>query len=425
MRSNVLSAVLGRHVLSPFVIQLLFIMFFVQFVKGGLLITFLPVYMDSALHATKFVIGWTMAVQYIGDNALRTPIGWVIDRIGYRLTMLTGVVMTLLAVVIISMSTGMIWIIVACALLGAGTAPLWPCVITGATEMAGEKSSGTVMSVVYMAWLSGVGLGPFVTTYFMHGAFDSAFRLLTVMMVAVVAVAFFLPGRRHAERAREASRPAHERVGRKPQAASLTIGQRTRLYLAEVRQSLTVSPVLFPAMFAQTFALGLLTPVLTLYATKELLLTGSQFRLFLLAGGAVTVLFMIPVGRLVDRWGTTWFLHVGFALSSVVLVLFTHARSLQALFVLVGLLGVGYALLIPAWNALIAKAIPPDKRGAVWGFFLTIEGAGTTIGPICSGLLWDLINPHAPFVASGIVLGLLFFAHWFMTIDNYRRRAAV
>ena len=85
---------------------------------------------------------------------------------------------------------------------------------------------------------------------------------------------------------------------------------------------------------------------------------------------------------------------------------------------LVVLLGHSYALLIPAWNALIAAAIPPEKRGAVWGFFLTIEGLGTTIGPVVSGKIWDDISYHAPFIASGTVLFLLFIVHIYITQKN-------
>ena len=62
-------------------------------------------------------------------------------------------------------------------------------------------------------------------------------------------------------------------------------------YLSEVRKSMSVSPLMFPAMFAQTFALGILTPILTLYAKEVLKLSSFQYSMFLIAGGAVTVFF--------------------------------------------------------------------------------------------------------------------------------------
>jgi MFS transporter, DHA1 family, multidrug resistance protein len=421
MSTGVLKEKLAPKVIfSGFVIKLLFIMFFVEFVKGALIITFLPIYLDDVLKVGAIVIGWTLAVQYLGDNLLRTPIGWIIDQIGYRVCMLTGVLLTFASVAIIATTSSYYWIIAACALLGIGTAPLWPCVITGTTEIAGEKARGTIMGVVYMAWLSGVGLGPFVITFFIgNNNYNSSFRLLMGIMFAVVIVAFLLPGKKKYMLSREVETDKKEK---KPQNSVMKRSgsrlQQAQQYLSEVRNSLSVSPLMFPAMFGQTFALGLLTPVLTLYATKILVLSNEQYRYFLLVGGLITVLLMVPIGKLVDRWGTKWFLHIGFLLSSLVLLGFTYTRSMPVLYILVVLLGTGYALLIPAWNALIAAAIPPEKRGAVWGFFLTIEGLGTTIGPVVSGKIWDDISYQAPFIASGAVLFILFIVHIYITQKN-------
>ncbi|GIP32862.1 MFS transporter [Paenibacillus sp. J2TS4] len=439
MDSQAKKGKIDRKILfSGFVFKLLAIMFLIEFVKGALLITFLPLYMKNALNATTIVIGWTLAVQYVGDNLLRTPIGWVIDRFGYRYSMLIGVVCTLLAVIIMALTSSYYWIVASCAILGLGTAPLWPCVITGATEVAGEQGRGTIMSVVYIAWLTGAGLGPFVITYFVNDhAYRGAFMLLCGMMALVVAIALFLPGKLkkrkwadsqgagaaefHSHQADNYKQSSNANL-RAAQGGS-SIAERMKSYFSEVKRSMNVSYLLFPAMFAQTFALGLLSPVLTLYAMEELKLTGDQFRMFMLVGGAVTVLLMIPVGKLVDRIGVRWFINGGFAIISTALFLLTVVRELTMLYVLVGLLGLGYALIIPSWNALIADAVPPDKRGAVWGFFLTIEGLGTTIGPVISGFLSHLAGLQAPFVASAAVVLLLLVMQWFIKVHPKQQMA--
>jgi MFS family permease len=132
-------------------------------------------------------------------------------------------------------------------------------------------------------------------------------------------------------------------------------------------------------------------------------------------GGIVTVSFLVPVGKLVDRFGIRWFLTTGLVITSATLLIFTSIHSLTLLYVLVAWLGLGYAFIIPSWNALIASAIPPDKRGAVWGFFLTIEGSGMIVGPIVSGKLWDVYGPRAPFWVSGIVLVALLVLQLFIS----------
>jgi DHA1 family multidrug resistance protein-like MFS transporter len=419
-----------RKVFSPFVLELLFIMFMVEFVKGALLLAILPVYMATVLGASAYVIGWTLAVQYIGDNVLRTPVGWLIDKIGYRACMLSGVLLAFAAVVIVALTSHYAWTIIACAALGLGTAPLWPCVISGSTEAAGDEARGTIMGVVHMAWLTGAGLGPVAINFFIQNtSYSPAFRLMLGCMTAVVLVALLLPkGRRRKEGAPNAvpratvsagvssvffsggriGRTDWEERGEGLRLDSRSLPQRARTYMREALRSTRVSALLLPAMFLQAFALGLLTPILTLYARQELSLTPQQYSLFLITGGAVTVLFLVPIGKLVDRFGTKLFLTVGFALGAATLLAFTYTRSLYVLYGFVSSLGIAFALIIPAWNALIAEAIPKEKRGAVWGFFLTIEGLGTIAGPIVSGKLWDVYGPHAPFMVSGAVQALLF-----------------
>lgn len=402
-----------RHtfrMLNPFVVKLLLIMFFVEFVKGALLITILPVYMGTVLGLSAFAIGWSLSLQYIGDNMFRSPVGWFIDRYGYRWCMLFGVVSTFLSVLILSTQSELPWIITASILLGIGTSPLWPAVISGATEAVGDKGNGTLMSIIYLAWLTGVGLGPVVINIFIHHSYSSAFNLLIYIMIGVIVVALLLPGMH------DKSHENHPSVTKDKAKGTRLV--RIRRYFNEIRRSLNVSKWFYPALFAQTFALGLLTPVLILYARTVLHLSPYEQSFLLASGGLITVVCLIPVGRLVDRYGTRWFLHVGFMLSALTLAVFTYFDSKPIVFVLVGLIGIGYACIIPAWNALIAEAIPVKERGTVWGFFLTIEGMGMIVGPIVAGRLWDDLGYHAPFVASGIVLLLLFVFHIVISVDK-------
>lgn len=409
---SISSAIAGRRVLtSPFVIQLLLIMFFVEFVKGALMVSILPVYMGTVLGLSAYAIGWALALQYIGDNAFRSPLGWIIDRVGYRTVMLLGVLFTFAAVVIVAVTDDMPWIICACLLIGVGTSPLWPCVITGATAVAGSEGSGTIMSVVYMSWLTGVGAGPIVINFFIARSYEPAFKLLIVMMVISLLVTIFLPGRKKSRAIEGRAEQADTEGGQDTRSA----GERIRAYLAKVSHSMHASKLLYPAMFMQNFSLGLLVPVLTLYARTVLHLKPEQYSMYMLAGGAFTVLGLIPVGKAVDKYGTKRFLQIGFPCAAVSLTLLGYTRDLILVLPIVALVGLSYALIIPSWNALIAEAIPKEERGAVWGFFLTIEGAGMVLGSILSGKMWDTYGPHSPFLVSGVVLITLFVLHLFIT----------
>ncbi|KGE16665.1 MFS transporter [Paenibacillus wynnii] len=399
---------------SPFIVKMWVIIFLVEFVKGSLLVALLPVYMENILGLSVTVVGFAFAMQYLGDNLFRSPSGWILERVGYRWTMTGALVLIVLAVTMIIYVTDAVWLSVACLILGIGTSPLWPCVMTGVTDLAGSTksgSSGAAMGAVEMASLAGTGIGPITVNFLMdHGgqSYRVAFLVLLGCAMAVVGVSLLLP-----------SRISHTVHSSSHGSADGSHGGRKRLKpwaslkrtLHQVRTTLKVSRLLYPALFLQAFAIGLMTPVVTLFARTELHVTPNQFSMLLIAGGGITVLALIPAGRWVDRIGTTAFLNVGFLLAAGSMALFSQVRWLPLAFVSVMLVGISYALILPAWNAFLAKQIPKGERGTVWGLFLTLQGSGMVAGPVLSGKLWDTVGHGVPFLVSGFVMLLLFILH--------------
>lgn len=400
---------------SPFIMEMWVIIFLVEFVKGSLLVALLPVYMENVLGLSVTVVGFAFALQYLGDNLFRSPSGWVMERVGYRWTMTGALLLILVAVGMIIYAKDAVWLSIACLILGIGTSPLWPCVMTGVTELAGSTqsgSSGAAMGAVEMASLAGTGIGPITVNFLMdHGgqSYRTAFLVLMGCAAAVVAVALLLPTRigPHSPHAVKDMNGSDAPAVRRP----LKPLESLKRTLHQVRTTLKVSRLLFPALFLQAFAIGLMTPVVTLFARSELHVTPNQFSLLLIAGGGITVLALIPAGRLVDRIGTTMFLNIGFLLAAGSLAFFSQVRWLPLAFVAVALVGISYALILPAWNAFLAKQVPKGERGTVWGLFLTLQGSGMVAGPVISGKMWDSISHSAPFLASAVVMVLLFGLH--------------
>ena len=68
--------------------------------------------------------------------------------------------------------------------------------------------------------------------------------------------------------------------------------------------------------------------------------------------------------------------------------------------------GVGYALLVPAWNALVMDWIPENARGLFLGAVATAPGIGLAVGPSIGGALWERVGVYAPFQAAAAFLSL-------------------
>lgn len=401
---------------TPFIMEMWVIIFLVEFVKGSLLVALLPIYMENILGLSVTVVGFAFALQYLGDNLFRSPSGWIMERIGFRWTMTGALLLILVSIGIILYAETAVSLSIACLILGIGTSPLWPCVMTGITELAGSTksgSSGAAMGAVEMASLAGTGVGPIVVNFLMdHGgqSYHMAFLVLLGCAALVVAVALFLPKRISASGTHAVVRDM-QGLGGPTSRKKLSPIASIKRTLHQVRSSLKVSRLLYPALFLQAFAIGLMTPIVSLFARSELHLTPNQFSLLLIAGGGITVLTLIPAGKLVDRIGTTVFLNIGFLLAAFALAFVSQVRWLPLAFCAVALVGISYALILPAWNAFLAKQVPKEERGTVWGLFLTLQGSGMVAGPVLSGKLWDSVGHGVPFLLSAVVMLLLFGLH--------------
>ncbi|WDL95194.1 MFS transporter [Alicyclobacillus sp. ALC3] len=193
---------------------------------------------------------------------------------------------------------------------------------------------------------------------------------------------------------------------------TLDIERRRRLvYWRDLLRNLREAAYLFPGMFAQTFAIAALLPILSVYTKEVLHLGGALYAALLVFGGLLAVSLLVPAGKLVDRIGSRMFLIPGLWLAGVGLVLYPLHPTVPTTFAAIGLFGACYAFILPAWNLVQDESIDPDKKGTLWGVFMAVEGIGSATGPAVGGLLWDKVGTAAPFWASGgmiFAMGLLY-----------------
>ncbi|MXO80740.1 MFS transporter, partial [Paenibacillus sp. OT2-17] len=258
---------------TPFFSKLWVLVFLVEFMKGSLLVSILPVYMGETLGLSAGIIGLAFSLQYFGDNAFRAPAGWMAERLGYRGTMSTALLFTLVAIIMLSVLSEPVWLVVACLLLGLGTSPLWPCVMTGTTEMSGpNNSNGAAMGTLEIASMGGTGLGPlimnFAISHYGH-SYGMVFMILIGCSVVLLLVALMLPGpKRSANKGDLEQSALVSSDGHIKQKRGVLKGiQET---IGVLKTKLNVNPLIYPALFLQSFVIGLISPVLTLYARTDL-----------------------------------------------------------------------------------------------------------------------------------------------------------
>jgi MFS family permease len=123
---------------------------------------------------------------------------------------------------------------------------------------------------------------------------------------------------------------------------------------------------------------------------------------------AAAVALLLPAGRLGDAADKATLYKVGmaaFALSSIAIGL---VSSVPAILALRFVQGACSAAVQAAGPALIADAVPPERRGRAYGITIGAVYAGLTLGPVFAGFLVELAGWRAVFLAGGaLVLVLL------------------
>ena len=184
-------------------------------------------------------------------------------------------------------------------------------------------------------------------------------------------------------------------------------------------------PLLVPAIAASQFA----PPFMISGVAVALPAMGAELAAGAVALSLVETLFLaasvallLPAGRLGDAADKAALYKAGlaaFALCSIAIGLVSSMAAILALRFVQGLFSAGTQAAGPA---LIADAVPPERRGRAFGLSIGSVYAGLTLGPICAGVLVELWGWRSVFVAGGAaVLALLAPIHFLLPAD-WRRR---
>jgi MFS family permease len=369
--------------------RLAVIFFLIEFVRGAILITYVPEFAVKELYLTVTTVGFAVTMHYVADTAAKLGIGYLLDRFPLQWIVQTCFALAFGGLLMLQYANHAWVLVVGAVLFGIGASPVW---LVGMSSVS-EEDRGHQMGVLYMAWLLGLGLGAFVLNFFLDWFhYGTTFTILLVMTGLAWIVSCYIP---NAAAADTQIIPLREQV------------------TALAHHMRAIRPLL-PGMILQTLGASMLLPILPTFAEDYLLLTNTQYSFFLLTGGGFAVLALVPMGRLSDKLGKKWFLVAGFMSFAFGLYSITTIETLWTCLFWAVVLGVSYAAVLPAWNALLAQFIPPQQKGVGWGIFSTVEGIGVMLGPVIGGIIGDAFGLSVPFlVSAGIFLFIGLFYVWF------------
>lgn len=361
-------------------------------------IPLLPLHLTEQLGASVKLVGVVVAAFALTETFLKTAWGSVADRLGRRPMITFGLLLSSVAPVLMSV-VRQAWLFIPLRLIdGAGSSALWPAASAIIADTTPAHRRATAMGALNMFFLAGLAFGPSLGL-FVVALFDSyaaGFYMAAVLLFAagiVAAVALRDLGHTHLQPS-DADVVGYHGTAPSPEFDAVV----------EETRRVPLLGVMLVVAFVQMFGAGLLAPILVIYAKRIVGLTahmmGTMFLVFML----VVALASLAAGHLADRWGKMRAISLGMVTGSVGLWLLPLSPRLSMLAASGLLIGVGYALSTPAWNAMVSELAPPGRVGLAMGASQTAQGLGLVLGPLLGGLMWDTLGHRAPFLGAAALL---------------------
>lgn len=138
--------------------------------------------------------------------------------------------------------------------------------------------------------------------------------------------------------------------------------------------------------------------------------------------GLFMMLFMIPGGWLSDKTSERAAIALGFLLMAIAIGMIALVPPASPFWLYASgwaLAGTGAALVSPAYQSLISKAVPAHLRGTAFGLFSTSLGLVSLPAPLIGGFLWENVSPQFPFGITAAVSLLCIVPVWLkFKLDN-------
>lgn len=380
----------------------------------------MPMYVDKGLHEFShygIIFGTFLATEALSRPAL----GALGDRIGRKPLMVAAPAITAVTSYLTILIGGpMVVPALIClrAIDGLGSSALWMNAFASVGDIVGEKHRSAAMSVLNVTYMGGMALGFLLgggaNDYF-HTLHASFYLASILFILAFLVMLLFFPHEKphHLElHLEELAHPAE--LVKEAESKLIKKLQSLGVWLKSIFSSFGLVPDMVVMAIVTFVGMGMLTPIVKVYAFDHLGLSETKFGLFVAPIAAGMGIFAVPLGHLGDRFGKTTAICWGLFASSLAMWVIALFRSLYLIGIAGIAIGLGFTIAFPAWNALVISSTDPRRRGEVLGAVGFAQGlaamAGTLLGPLIykSDALslprLGVVNYNVPFWISAILL---------------------
>lgn len=150
--------------------------------------------------------------------------------------------------------------------------------------------------------------------------------------------------------------------------------------------NLRLKLLLYASVFGN-FSSALLGPIYALFVQSingSVIIASTSFAIYTLVFALVTT-FM---GKLEDsKFNKEKMVFLGYLILTIGNLLFIFVQKSLDLYLLQALMGIGVAIVTPAWEALYSLALDKGKESSEWGYWNTAIGIAAALSSIAGGII--------------------------------------
>ncbi|MBA7467010.1 Tetracycline resistance protein, class B [subsurface metagenome] len=161
-----------------------------------------------------------------------------------------------------------------------------------------------------------------------------------------------------------------------------------------------VFPILALSLFSCMLGVGIIAPLLPLYA-ENLGATGIWIGVIFGGFSLSRAIFMPVFGRLSDRRGRKLFIGIGLLIYAIMSLGYIWADNVSQLTLVRLVHGVSSGMIMPIAQAYIGDISPEGEEGKWMGYFHAAFFAGLGFGPLMGGVLTDYFSMTVAFSTMG------------------------
>jgi MFS family permease len=368
---------------------------FIGFLDTTLLVPIIALY-AAELGAGVGITGLVIGLYSIVNTPANVFFGRLIDRVGYKFPLITGLVGDALGMVLYVLCRSPLHLALVRVFHGITGAIAGPATMSAIAAYSSREREGRTMGIygisIAAANLIGFGLSGVIASRL---GYPWLFFFGLAMLVAGAGLGWLLPG------GGQRVAPVEQTQRSGPGAVKVLFRRRGLL-------------VAYAAIFAQYFSFGGVVTLLPIHLS-DAGMEAFHMGMLLATFSVVFILVQFPSGTLSDRIGRRWPVIAGLGLGITSLVLLPAQTAFPMLAVIMALYGAGYGLLFPSVSALVADHSRPEERGIATGMFHALLTAGVAIGAPVMGWVAELVGvgtgllltPTATALALGLALVLL------------------